>query len=154
MQTNYNNLMFTSLSFITMLVLLYKIHLLTVGHTLMCGGFWLIKNIKKHFDISNKMYIMSVLQFRGETVITYPWHGWVSSSTLLGTTNPFSYTVPWWNGYHISFTWMGQQFNSARDYQIKKQVKHFLFDLFFVTSWPLCFSSTPHLFPEYRTNLP
>ena len=27
------------------------------------------------------------------------------------------FLVPWWNGYHISFTWMGLQFNSARNYQ-------------------------------------
>ena len=39
MQTNYNQMMFTSLSFITLFILLYKIHLLTVGHMFMFNGF-------------------------------------------------------------------------------------------------------------------
>ena len=32
---------------------------------------------------------LPVFQFRGETVITYPSHGWVGSSTLPGTTNGY-----------------------------------------------------------------
>ena len=89
MPINNQNLFFIMLSFITIFALLGKILLLAARCQMLAGNF---------FPISQN----------------YFWH-------LIKIVYYALVAVPWWNGYHVSLTWMSRQFNSARDYQISAQ---------------------------------
>ena len=53
--------------------------------------------------------------------------------------------VPWWNGYHISFTWMGRQFNSARDYQKGILLSNFYISMFLMAMCAVCVDKITNL---------
>ena len=84
--------------------------------------------MSENFFIISQNYFWHLLKKVYYALITVPWwNGYHVSLTWMSRQfnsardyQNIPFTVPWWNGYHISFTWMGRQFNSARDYHVKR----------------------------------